>query len=504
MKTQITKKFSLALQIFISILMFNFLNSTKTFAQFLNKDATWTVQSETFGDVPVERYDDIQILKDSVINGINYSLFEFRNTLSAVREVNNNLYYKVIKHNQSQGIYDTLEHVLYDFNLIKGDSILLNLSMNSEYFKNKWVVREVDSIKIGNEFKKRIYMEIVPVHYGRGMYWIKDVGSSFGPLYFTGISEGEWETELFCYQINETNLYGKCLMIDAGKDTTFCTGQNIDSLFLGATAKIENGIPPFSIQWECKIPKGLDEYYTASDLLSDSTILSPRLLYPLNPGEWIKFILHVTDSENNYSKDSISIRFSIFDYLTGGGQTRFYIEKGDSILLNFSDAGIGGGISPLTYNWQPKTYLTEPDSLITWCKPDSSIQYEVVAIDSFGCVSESVLVYDIRVLPDTIENKPEFAPIGAEWYYNYRESMDGPETGYYLLKSIKDTTIDSKVCRILSHTFMNSKGISMNTGESILYEDVKENRIYRYLFGNFYLLYDFTKTTGDTINLSSK
>jgi hypothetical protein len=186
--------------------------------------------------------------------------------------------------------------------------------------------------------------------------------------------------------------------VDAGKDTTFCTGQNIDSLFLGITAKIENGIPPFSIQWECKIPKGLDAYYTASVLLSDTTILSPRLLYPLNPGEWIKFTLHVTDSENNYSKDSISIRFSIFDYLTGGGQTRFYIENGDSILLNFNNTGIGGGIAPLTYHWSSKTYLSNPDSIITWCKPDSSIQYEVVAIDSCGCVSYPELAYDIRVL----------------------------------------------------------------------------------------------------------
>ena len=186
--------------------------------------------------------------------------------------------------------------------------------------------------------------------------------------------------------------------VDAGKDTTFCTGQNIDSLFLGITAKIENGIPPFSIQWECKIPKGLDAYYTASVLLSDTTILSPRLLYPLNPGEWIKFTLHVTDSENNYSKDSISIRFSISDYLTGGGQTRFYIENGDSILLNFNNTGIGGGIAPLTYHWSSKTYLSNPDSIITWCKPDSSIQYEVVAIDSCGCVSYPELAYDIRVL----------------------------------------------------------------------------------------------------------
>jgi hypothetical protein len=186
--------------------------------------------------------------------------------------------------------------------------------------------------------------------------------------------------------------------VDAGKDTTFCTGQNIHSLILGTTAKIENGFPPYSIVWECKIPKGGYSFFTASDLLSDTTILSPYFLYNPNHVEWIKFILHVTDSENKYAKDSIFIRFSKFGYLTGGGQTRFYIEKGDSILLNFNNTGIGGGISPLTYHWSPKTYLSNPDSVITWCKPDSSIQYEVVAIDSCGCISYPELAYDIRVL----------------------------------------------------------------------------------------------------------
>lgn len=181
-----------------------------TTAQFLNKDAVWNVRSETFAEIPVERFDEIQILKDSVINNIRYSLFEFWNTLTAVREESNKFYYKVIEHNQSQDVYDTLEHILYDFNLIKGDSILLNLPKNSEYYKNSWVVKEVDSINIGVDFKKRIYLEIVPEHFGQGMYWIEDIGSSFGPLYFTGISEGEWEIELFCYKLSNEKLYGNC------------------------------------------------------------------------------------------------------------------------------------------------------------------------------------------------------------------------------------------------------------------------------------------------------
>lgn len=194
------------------------------------------------------------------------------------------------------------------------------------------------------------------------------------------------------------------LIVYAGEDTTYCTGQNIDSLKLGTNAKIENAVAPFTIAWECKIPKGLDSYFTASDILSDTTILSPYFLYnPVNV-EWIKFTLHVSDSENKYAKDSIYIRFSKFAYFTGGGQTIFFIEKGDSILLNINNVGIGGNIPPLTYYWQPRTYLSKPDSSITWCKPDSSLVYTVVAIDSCGCLSYPQMAYDIRVLTTGLDD----------------------------------------------------------------------------------------------------
>jgi len=93
----------------------------------------------------------------------------------------------------------------------------------------------------------------------------------------------------------------------------------------------------------------------------------------------------------------------------------------------------------------------------------------------------------------------EFAPIGAEWYYTLGEGMSSPSAGYYLLKSIKDSTIDSKACKILSHTGVSSKGISYNDGQSIVYHNTKENKVYRYLYSSFYLLYDFSLVTADTI-----
>jgi hypothetical protein len=116
-----------------------------------------------------------------------------------------------LKHNESEGVYDTLEHVLYNFCLNKGDSIYLNLPNNNVHRNKYWVVTTVDSILIANKLKKRILLEI-PDSYGPGnvQYWIEDIGSTFGPLYFTGISEHEWEIELFCYRLNNEKLYGKC------------------------------------------------------------------------------------------------------------------------------------------------------------------------------------------------------------------------------------------------------------------------------------------------------
>ncbi|MBK6284495.1 MAG: hypothetical protein IPF54_19350 [Draconibacterium sp.] len=188
-------------------------------------------------------------------------------------------------------------------------------------------------------------------------------------------------------------------MVDAGKDTTFCTGQNFNTMILGTTAKIMNGKPPFKFAWECTYRLTDKLIFTASDFLNDTTLQSPTFKDITLDQDWLKFTLTVTDSENNIARDSLFVRFSSFSYLTGGGQPWFYIEKGDSILLTFPNSGIGGGIEPLTHYWQPKTYLSDPDSVITWCKPDSSIQYEAFTIDSCGCVSAIPTVYDIRVLP---------------------------------------------------------------------------------------------------------
>jgi hypothetical protein len=292
------------------------------------------------------------------------------------------------------------------------------------------------------------------------------------------------------------------LKVDAGKDTTYCVSAWFKPMILGADVRVENGTPPYTFAWDYYF-KVTDNYIiTASDYLNDTTLQSPLIENYLSWPEWRKFILHVTDANDNYAKDSIFIRLSLFAYLTGGGQTRFYIEKGDSILLNFNNSGIFGGISPLTYHWSPKTYLSNPDSVITWCKPDSSIQYEVVAIDSCGCVSESVMVYDIRILPDTIENKSEFLKPDKTWVFLLAGDYPNPEIYGDLCYKIGNDTV---IGEVEYKKLLFSQGCDKYDGIRGFIRETEEGEVYfmenKLQMKDEFLLYDFGMQAGDSAKM---
>ncbi len=195
------------------------------------------------------------------------------------------------------------------------------------------------------------------------------------------------------------------LIVDAGSDTTYCVSIHTDTLLLGENVKIDNGVKPYDIVWECQAPKGIDGYYTASDFLDDTTSITPTIKYDYENSSWIKFIIHITDGENSTAKDSLRVRFSKFAYLTG--YQVFNLGKGDSVLFQFST--VDGGIAPLTFEWNPKIGVLNPDSLVTWVKTDSLSQqrteYSAIATDSCGCTSSPNIAYEIRLLPTGIDDK---------------------------------------------------------------------------------------------------
>jgi len=175
--------------------------------------------------------------------------------------------------------------------------------------------------------------------------------------------------------------------VDAGNDLHFCdTGTEIN-----AHVSIENGVEPYQYAWEYSIKIGRLTF-TASDFLSDSTLLSPIIKDPVwsfSSGP-AKFILNVTDANGNKAKDSLNISGTMCIQLLGYVVKE--INKGDSVWL---DAGVPSGSIDRLY-WYPSYGLTNSDSAATWCKPEVNTDYFVVAVDTFGCTC-SQFSTEIRV-----------------------------------------------------------------------------------------------------------
>jgi len=92
------------------------------------------------------------------------------------------------------------EHILYDFNLIKGDTIkLLNMFGKS----NDWVVDSVDSIEILGTFLKRITLKF---HDYLTDYRIEGIGSTLGVVY-SGNFIYDYSTELLCAMQQNISIF---------------------------------------------------------------------------------------------------------------------------------------------------------------------------------------------------------------------------------------------------------------------------------------------------------
>ena len=341
-----------------------------------------------------------KIGNDTIVDGTEYKnlLFaqnsdNYNGLIGFIREEENGkVYFKRYSKSEEQ------EYLLYDFGMEVGDTA--RLGYFNSFHRLDSTDRNIDGKKVyyftGSQFGTDIWIE--GVGSTRGLLKEQIVGGA--KMFSCCLLGGEQLYHNPRFESCYFNGYKK-LTVDAGNDTTYCTGKGIDSLFLGVNALIKNGTAPYSISWECKVPKGLNTFFTASDLLSDTTILSPQILYAPSNAKWINFVLHITDSVNNYAMDSIKVRFSKFAYLTGYSVHELY--KGDSIL--FQSASIGGGIAPLKFHWQPIIGLLNPDTLVTWCYTDSLVQwrtqYDIIATDSCGCVSYPNLVYEIRVTDTT-------------------------------------------------------------------------------------------------------
>ena len=281
-----------------------------------------------------------------------------------------------------------------------------------------------------------------------------------------------------------SNVCFSQVIADAGTDRAFCS-SDWEEASIGGNPSAIGGTEPYSYAWSAEY-KYAGRTYTASHLLVDTTVANP--VFSSYFHDSAVFHLTVTDSKDSIAYDSVKVRFS--EYIICLGDCRDEISIGDSAKLGHC---IVGGIPPFQYSWTPEESISDPTSESPWVKPKSTTLYELVLTDSIGCQTQ----FYCKVWVDTLGS--DFAPIGSKWYYGYAENpLGGPEFGYLLVESVRDTVIDEHIARVLTKTYYASNGSSHDRGYEFVYTE--ENKVYYIKDQRSFLLYDFTAETGDTLN----
>lgn len=100
----------------------------------------------------------------------------------------------------------------------------------------------------------------------------------------------------------------------------------------------------------------------------------------------------------------------------------------------------------------------------------------------------------------------EFAPVGAEWNYTNKETINGNMLQYKNLNYIceKDTIVQSNNCKLIRGSEVSSYGNSSIPGNyaEIIYQD--NSTIYYFFDGQFRKLFDFSLELEDSIDIEFK
>ncbi|MEX0967800.1 MAG: T9SS type A sorting domain-containing protein [Bacteroidia bacterium] len=105
------------------------------------------------------------------------------------------------------------------------------------------------------------------------------------------------------------------------------------------------------------------------------------------------------------------------------------------------------------------------------------------------------------IFPFIAMQAQEWAPIGAEWYYEIMDvDFSRPAIyGYQHMVSTKDTVVAGDTCRLITRTTYMSDARTLHLDPIIIRQD--QRMVYQYFQGDFHLIFDFTAMPGDTLRL---
>lgn len=142
------------------------------------------------------------------------------------------------------------------------------------------------------------------------------------------------------------------LIINAGNDTAICANESdFNAINIGGNPTAFGGVEPYVYKWTTNYSVA-SQSFGASFFLDDTTKSNPKLIRPAL--DFINLKLIVTDNEGTMAEDSITIRFSSFNYLSI--DCIYFINQGDTVTLS---GNMGKGIGPLRYIWSPNYSISD-------------------------------------------------------------------------------------------------------------------------------------------------
>ncbi len=106
------------------------------------------------------------------------------------------------------------------------------------------------------------------------------------------------------------------------------------------------------------------------------------------------------------------------------------------------------------------------------------------------------MIFTILCCCQVLFSQTEFAPVGAEWYYQIHFGFS-PYFGYNHFTIVKDTVFLETECRKAMVERINPDGEKYDEFSFFLYDD--DGKLFISYRGNFELLYDFNLNVGDTL-----
>ncbi len=189
------------------------------------------------------------------------------------------------------------------------------------------------------------------------------------------------------------------LVADAGPDQAYCSWFELTWVVLGGEPTASGGVEPYTYSWDVDHELGVIAF------IGDSTMANPYILYPPHDDQNIvQFYLTVTDAAQNESMDTVNVAFSHF--MMHLGQFLYTIDQGDTLHFPHGP-NIFGGFPPVEYLWRPNHGLIDSIGWEMSAAPDYSIAYEVLLMDSVGCVVSGGSFVFVSVTPVSVFEQAE-------------------------------------------------------------------------------------------------